>query len=65
MLALQWEQEKAIRASYEDGRDDGISEGIESVALNLLGMGLTIEKIQEATKLSFERIKELADGLKR
>lgn len=62
MLALQWEQDKAIRASYEDGRNDGISEGIESVALNLLNMGLTVEKIQEATKLSFERIKELADG---
>ena len=60
MLALQWEQDKAIRASYEDGRDDGI----ESVALNLLNMGLTVEKIQEATKLSMERIKELADNLK-
>ena len=60
MLALQWEQDKAIRASYEDGRDDGI----ESVALNLLNMGLTVEKIQEATKLSMERIKELADKLK-
>jgi predicted transposase YdaD len=43
-----------------DGRDDGISEGIESVALNLLNMGLTVEKIQEATKLSIERIKELS-----
>ena len=62
MLALQWEQDKAIRASYEDGRDDGISEGIESVALNLLNMGLTVEKIQEATKLSMERIKQLAAG---
>ena len=60
MLALQWEQDKAIRASYEDGRDDGI----ESVALNLLNMGLTVEKIHEATKLSMERIKELADVLK-
>ena len=55
MLALQWEQDKAIRASYEDGRDGGI----ELVALNLLDMGLTVEKIQEATKLSMERIKEL------
>ena len=60
MLALQYDNEKAIRASYEDGRDDGI----ESVALNLLTMGLTVEKIQEATKLSIERIKELAEKLK-
>lgn len=64
MLALQWEQDKAIRASYEDGRDDGISEGIEKVALNLLNMGLTIEKIQEATKLSKERLIELTAKLK-
>lgn len=61
MLALQWEHDKAIRASYEDGRDDGI----ESVALNLLNMGLTVEKIQEATKLSIERIKELSAILKK
>ena len=64
MLALQWEQDKALRASYEDGRDDGISEGIEKVALNLLNMGLTIEKIQEATKLSKERLIELTAKLK-
>ena len=60
MLALQWEQDKAIRASYEDGRDDGI----ELVALNLLNMGLTVEKIQEATKLSMKRIKELSTHFK-
>ena len=60
MLALEWNLDDALAARYEDGRDDGI----ESVALNLLNMGLTVEKIQEATKLSMERIKELADGFK-
>ena len=55
MLSLEWNLDEALQARFEDGRDDGI----ESVALNLLNMGLTVEKIQEATKLSVERIKEL------
>ncbi len=55
MLALQWEQDKAIQASYEDG--------VESVAINLINMGMTLEKIHEATRLPIERIKELAFSL--
>ena len=61
MLALQWEQDKAIRASYEDGRDDGI----ESVALNMIQDGEPLDKILRFTKLSMERIKELATTLKK
>ena len=56
MLALQWEQDKAIRASYEDG--------VESVAINLINMGMASEKVQEATRLSIERIKELTTNPK-
>ena len=59
MLALQWEQDKAIRASYEDGRDDAI----ESVALNMIQDGEPLDKIIKFTKLSMERIKELSDKL--
>ena len=59
MLALQWEQDKAIRASYEDGRDDAI----ESVALNMIQDGEPLDKILRFTKLSMERIRELADKL--
>ena len=61
MLALQWEQDKAIRASYEDGRDDGISEGIEKVALKMIRRGKSFEDIHEDTDLPIERIKKLAD----
>ena len=64
MLALQWEQEKAIRASYEDGRDDGISEGIEKVALKMIRLGKPLEDILQITDLPIERIKKLSDGLK-
>ena len=64
MLALQWEQDKAIRASYEDGRDDGISEGIEKVALKMIRLGKPLEDILQITDLPLERIKKIADGLK-
>lgn len=64
MLALQWEQEKAIQASYEDGRDDGISEGIEKVALKMIRLGKPLEDILQITDLPIERIKKLANGLK-
>ena len=64
MLALQWEQDKAIRASYEDGRDDGISEGIEKIALKMIRLGKPLEDILQITDLPIERIKKLADGLK-
>lgn len=61
MLALQWEQEKAIRASYEDGRDDGINEGVEMVALKMIQRGKSFEDIHEDTDLPIERIQKLAD----
>lgn len=64
MLALQWEQDKAIRASYEDGRDDGISEGVEKIALKMIRLGKPLEDILQITDLPLERIKKLSDGLK-
>lgn len=64
MLALQWEQDKAIRASYEDGRDDGISEGIEKVALKMIRLGKPLEDILQITDLPLEKIKKLADDLR-
>jgi len=73
MLALQWDKDSALQASFDDGYEDGFengfengvqvgqSKGVESVALNLLNMGMSVEQVQDATKLSFERIKELAN----
>ena len=42
------------------GEQRGRKEERESVALNLISMGISFDKIQEATKLSLQRIKELA-----
>lgn len=60
ILDFQWDldeakiawQNKAIKA-HEDGRN----EERYSIALNLLKMGMTLDKIHEATKLSVEKIK--------
>ena len=60
MLALEWNMDDALQARFDDGVENGILRGIESVALNMIGMGISFDKIHEATKLSMERIKELA-----
>ena len=65
MLALEWDKDLALQARFDDGFDTGHEKGVESVALNLLNMGMEFEQIQTATKLSFERIEELAKKLKR
>lgn len=52
MLALEWKLNDALQARFEDGMEDGISQGIESVALNMIDMGMSLDKIQEATNLS-------------
>ncbi len=55
LLDLQWNFEDAKKAWFQEGRD----EERYSIALNLLNMGMSLEKIQEATELSIEKIKEL------
>ena len=66
MLALEWNMDDALQArfdeGYEDGHNKGINAGIESVALNMLRSGMTVNKIQELTQLSSERIQELASN---
>lgn len=68
MLALEWNMDDALQAcfddGYENGRNEGISVGIESVVLNFISMGMTVEKVQEATKLPRERIELLAQRFK-
>lgn len=63
MLALEWKMDDALAARYEDGRDDGISEGIEKVALKMIRRGKSFEEIREDTDLPLERIKKLADKI--
>lgn len=64
MLTLEWNMNDALQARFDDGYENGILRGIESVALNMIGMGISFEKIHEATKLPMERIRELANKFK-
>lgn len=59
MLALEWNMDDALQARFDEGRD----EGIEEVAINMLREGEPLDKILKFTKLSFERIKELAKNV--
>ena len=64
MLDWQWNMNEA-QAAWENkgrelGREEGITRGIESVAMNMLQNGNTFAEIQKATKLSSQRIEELA-----
>lgn len=59
MLALEWNMDDALQARFEEGRD----EGIESVALNMLRRGKSLDDIHADTNLSLERIKELAKNV--
>ena len=64
MLALEWNMDDALQARYEDGRDDGISEGIEKIALKMIQLGKPLEDIIQITDLPIEKIKKLADKIK-
>ena len=47
----------------EKGREEGRNEGIESVTINMIRAGLPLNQIQEITKLTFDKISELAKKL--
>lgn len=60
MLDFQWDLDEAKIAWQKQGENRGRAEGIESVALNMLSDNEPLDKICKFTKLSIDRIKELA-----
>ena len=54
---------KGIVKGKIEGRAEGKAEGIEIVAVNLLKMGMDIENIAEATKLSFDDVNKIKEKL--
>ena len=58
-LMLQWDNELAMQARFEEGQ----KEGIEFVAVNMIRDGEPLDKILKFTNLSLERIQELARSL--
>ena len=51
--------QKARQEGIEQGIERGIERGKEQVARNLLGKGMDVADVQEATGLSLERVEEL------
>lgn len=43
----------------EEGKQEGRQEGIELVARNLLGLGMTIEQVAIAAELTIDRVNQL------
>jgi len=57
--AAIWDYNSGINAA----RAEGLNEGVESVALNMLKENFSFEQIQNLTKLSLDKIQELAKKL--
>ena len=51
--------EEAVNLAYLDGKREGISEGIEDTAKNLIELGVSDELIAKATKLDLKTIQKL------
>ncbi|MBQ7456199.1 MAG: Rpn family recombination-promoting nuclease/putative transposase [Desulfovibrio sp.] len=63
MLTLEWNMDDALQARFDEGFDEGHNLAMDSVARNMLRSGMTFDKIQELTQLSFERIQDLKNTL--
>ena len=66
MSIYEYNQEKHLRqereASWEEGRESGISESRRQTAINLSKMGMDVEKIAQAVEASVEEVQTwLAD----
>ena len=64
------QREKAIRDYYsyinaykEEGLEEGLKQGIEKTAINLLKLGIDISIIAKGTGLDIEKVKELQNSL--
>ena len=64
MLALEWNMDDALQARFEDGFDEGRSQGeilrAEKIAIKMIHRGNSFDEIHELTDLPLQRIKELA-----
>ena len=59
MSNLEYIRSEARYEALEEGREEGREEGIIKTIQDFLAVGISIEKVAEATKLSIDRIREL------
>ncbi|MCL2193625.1 MAG: hypothetical protein FWB78_09550 [Treponema sp.] len=60
MLANEWDMETALEVSREEGFEKGMGVGVETVAVNALAKGYSIEQVYEITGLDTETITNLS-----
>lgn len=60
MLDLQWNFDDAKTAWHDEGFQEGTTQKAEKIASNLLRMGMNFDYVHQATELSLEKIKQLA-----
>ena len=53
-----------LQARFQEGYGNGILRGIESVALNMIGMEISLEKIHEAPICRCNILEDLPTNLK-
>lgn len=63
MLDLQWNFEDAKQAWRDEGFEQGIKTGVESVAINMIRSGKSFDEIADSTNLPIERIHQLSLSL--
>lgn len=63
MLDLQWNLEDAKQAWHDEGFEQGIKSGVESVAINMLRKHKSFEEIADSTDLPIDRIQQLSLSL--
>jgi len=60
MLTNEWNMETALEVSREEGVEIGVGIGVETVAVNALAKGYSIEQVYEITGLDTETITGLS-----
>ena len=59
MLITEWKMEDALAVRYDEGLEDGLEKGRESIARNAKAKGIPIELIESITGLDKETIRNL------
>ena len=62
MLMTEWNWDDALDVRYEEGREEGMEQGMVITARNALAKGIPIETVQEITGLGIDAIRKIGSG---
>lgn len=64
LILTEYNEKKHMEMERRDSRQEGLEEGLQTAAYNMLKKGLSIDLIQECTGLSKEEIHQLGENIK-